>query len=148
MSTPIPKTKLVINGAFRKEVVPLINAAKVSIEVLMFEWRWYKQDVSSDASLLNQTLLRAVRRGVKVRGLVNTATQMTALKAVGFDVRTNDAGTLLHTKCIVIDGKIAIMGSHNLTNNAMRANIEASLILENEEVAKQMQAYFESLWRL
>lgn len=146
MSSSLSKTKLVINGAYRKEITPFINGATSTIELLMFEWRWYKQDSTSDASLLNQCLLRAMRRGVKVRALVNNATHMQNLKELGFDVRTNDAGTLLHSKCIIFDGKVVVMGSHNLTHPAMSKNIESSVILESEEFAKQLQSYFNSLW--
>jgi phosphatidylserine/phosphatidylglycerophosphate/cardiolipin synthase-like enzyme len=146
MSTPLPEIKLVINSAYRAEIVPLINSAKKSIDLLMYEWRWYKQDITTDASLINQCLLRAMRRGVKVRGLVNTGTQMKQLNEIGFDVRTNDAGTLMHSKSIIIDESIAVMGSHNLTNPAMRSNIETSLIVRNADVAKQLSNYFNSLW--
>lgn len=147
MLKTISETELVINGRYRASIIPLINGAKRSIDLIMFEWRWYKQDPSSDASLINQALLRAMRRGVRVRAIVNNATQMQALKAVGFDVRTNDAGTLLHSKSIIFDAECVMMGSHNLTNNAMRANIETSLIVRNEAIAKQMYAFFNSLWQ-
>lgn len=146
MYNTLPETKLVINGAYRSEIVPLINSAKISIDLLMYEWRWYKQDITTDASLINQCLLRALRRGVRVRGIVNTGTQMQQLKAVGFDVRTNDAGTLMHSKSIIFDEKVAVLGSHNITNPAFRSNIETSLVLKNEEIAKQLTAYFNSLW--
>lgn len=147
MSTPLSKTELVINSQYRKRVIELIDASKASIDLLMYEWKWYKDDIACDASLINQALVRALRRGVKIRGVVNSGTQMQVLRDIGFDVRTNDGGTVLHTKCLIFDNATVLLGSHNLTDNAMRSNIETSVIIESEENASQMARYFNSLWQ-
>lgn len=146
MPTPLQETQLIVNGRYREQVVRLINGAKSSIDILMFEWKWYKKDVCCDATLINQAILRAKKRGVRIRGIVNHAKQMQELLEVGLTVRTNEAGTVLHSKCLIFDDKIVVMGSHNLTQNAMRSNIETSVIIHSENFAKEFGKYFESLW--
>lgn len=113
----------------------------------MFEWRWYEHDFSCDASRINQAILRAARRGVKVRALVNGGSAVGVLKEQGIDARTIDKSKLLHSKCVIVDGARVLMGSHNLTENAMTSNIETSLQLDSEELAQQLQQYFNSLWQ-
>lgn len=140
-------SELLINGRYTQKLLHLIALAKTSIDVIMYEWRWYKNDTTSDISLINQALLQALRRGVKVRAIVNNAGQMQQLKAIGFDIRTNDKGTLMHSKALIFDKSSLLMGSHNLTNNAMRSNIESSVFIKNEILAQQFSAYFESIWQ-
>lgn len=140
-------SELLINGRYTQKVLHLIALAKTSIDVIMFEWRWYKNDTTSDISLINQALLQAQRRGVKVRAILNSAVQMQQLKAIGFDIRTNDKGTVMHSKAIVFDRSTIVIGSHNLTNNAMRNNIESSVVINNDFIAQQFSAYFESIWQ-
>lgn len=141
------ESELLINGRYTQKLLHLIALSKTSIDVIMYEWRWYKNDTTSDVSLINQTLLQAHRRGVKVRAIVNSAGQMEQLKAIGFDVRTNERGTLLHSKAIVFDRSTIVIGSHNLTNNAMRSNIESSVVIKNDIIAEQFSNYFESIWQ-
>lgn len=140
-------SELLINGRYTQKLLHQIALAKTSIDVIMYEWRWYKNDTTSDISLINQALLQALRRGVKVRGIVNSAGQMEQLKAIGFDVRTNERGTLMHSKAIVFDRSTIVIGSHNLTNNAMRSNIESSVVINNDFIAEQFSNYFQSVWQ-
>ncbi len=147
MPAPIPKFKNILNGQYRKNIIDLINDAKFSINIMMFEWRWYTKDISCDMSLINQALLRAKKRGVKIRGIVNTATQRQILIDKGFDIKTNQKSILMHTKVIVFDSKIYVIGSHNFTENAMQSNEELSCIINDDEGAKQINNYFDTLWR-
>ena len=127
-------------------MLDLINNAKQSIEIIMFVWLWYKEDFSCDMSLINHALIRAQRRGVKLRAIVNFGGAVAVLKEQGIDVRTNDPGTLLHSKMVIVDSAVLAMGSHNFTENAMNSNIETSMLIEDTEQAKKMKLYFDSLW--
>jgi phosphatidylserine/phosphatidylglycerophosphate/cardiolipin synthase-like enzyme len=46
-----------------------------------------------------------------------------------------------HTKLIVIDQRLVILGSHNLTQAAMKYNNEISILLDNPELAKRARDY-------
>lgn len=56
-------------------------------------------------------------------------------------------GDVLHHKMAVLDGKIAISGSHNWSAAANHRNDEALLIVENPTVAAHFQREFDRLYR-
>ena len=62
----------IISGSqFPKIVIPLIESAKSSIKVVVFDWRWYPHDAGKSVQLFNQSIVRAARRGCEVSGIVN-----------------------------------------------------------------------------
>ncbi len=60
----------------------------------------------------------------------------------------------LHSKSIVIDDKIAIIGTHNLDPRSDNLNTEAITIIESEDVAKKLKSYMQeemqprNAWRI
>jgi phosphatidylserine/phosphatidylglycerophosphate/cardiolipin synthase-like enzyme len=52
-----------------------------------------------------------------------------------------------HTKGIVVDGERVLIGSHNWSSDAVSANRDASLIFDDEEIAKYFLRAFEIDWR-
>lgn len=147
MSTPIPKVRPVIGKQYADEIVKLIDKAELRIEILMFDWRWYSADPFSDVSLINHAIIRAVRRGVTVRALTNYNNIVEQLKAEGIEAKLWDQSKLMHSKMIIIDGKNFVLGSHNFTHNAMKNNVETSVILEDSEALAGFNLYFDSLWQ-
>jgi phosphatidylserine/phosphatidylglycerophosphate/cardiolipin synthase-like enzyme len=146
MSEIIFKNELVVGKAYFKKCYELIESASLSIDVVMYEWKWYTNDPSSNVQRLNQALVRAVKRGVKVRALVNEGRQCTLLNQLGIEAKTNLASVVMHTKAVIIDGEHVLMGSHNFTEKAMTSNIETSTYFKDATIAKQLSEYMVSLW--
>lgn len=146
MSETIFKTQLVVGKAYFKSAYNLIDGAKRSIDVIMYEWKWYENDPSSNVQRLNQAIVRAVRRGVQVRALVNEGRQAELLRSLGINARTNLASVVMHTKALIVDNEHVLMGSHNFTEKAMTSNIETSIYTRDAEHATQLSAYMVSLW--
>lgn len=140
--------ELVINGDYAKKIVPLLDSANFTINILMYDWKWYKSDFSCDVSLINSALVRAVRRGVKVRAVVNSADVIPQLNILGIVAKPWKKSKAMHAKNFVIDGNIIVIGSHNITQNAMGLNVEISVVFLDVEIAKNLTAYFDSLWLL
>ncbi len=147
MQTPHVENKLSVGNAYAKRMADLIDKAQKDIIVLMFDWRWYPNDPFSDVSKMNHAFVRAARRGVKVRTMTNYLNVVAQLRELGIDAKTWDSTKLMHSKSVVIDGKHVVMGSHNFTNNAMRQNIETSIFIEDEPLAKELTDYFNLLWQ-
>ena len=61
----------IIGKEFPDKVIPLIDNAKYTIDIVVFDWRWYPQDPGASVQLFNQSIVRSVRRGVKVRAIAN-----------------------------------------------------------------------------
>ena len=142
----VSKSELVLSSQFTKRLISLLDEAHESVYIFMFDWRWYKNDFSCDVSQINQALVRAVRRGVIVQTLLNYDEIVPVLKSVGINAKKYNFKHLLHAKSIVIDREVIVLGSHNLTQNAMTNNVEMSLIVSDSELAGRIIKYFENIW--
>lgn len=140
--------QLLIGREYLPVLIEAIEEARQTIDVMMFDWRWYMSDFSCDVQLLNQALVRAMRRKVKIRAYVSKGKVKPRLEKLGFIVKECSQNVLMHGKVCVIDRKIIVLGSHNWTTNAMTKNVEVSLIEESEPKAARFLAYFETLWQL
>lgn len=147
MGTNNAKIQVLIGGQYPAKVGQLIDQAKSSIEIIMYDWRWLANDPSSPLQIFNQTLVRAKRRGLKIRALVNSATILGPLSEVGIDAKKIKTGSLMHSKLLIIDHSIVVIGSHNISNNAFCSNLETSMSLEDEATAKTYLDYFNNLWQ-
>lgn len=141
------QTRTIIGAEYPKKVIPLIDGAKHTIVMCMFEWRWYKDDFAHPVSRFNSALLRAHRRGVNVRILTNYTEVIDFAVELGFNAKKWPDKSLLHSKFIIIDGQKCIMGSHNITQNAFTSNIEISMILDEADDVRRFSDYFNMLWQ-
>ena len=73
------------------------------------------------------------------------------LPLVYFDPRSlTDQGasrSALHSKCVIIDGKEALVTSANFTEAAQQRNMELGLLVRAPEIASQIEEHFHSLIR-
>lgn len=145
MPTPIVKNEILIGKQYTKEIVSRINSATKNIFVFMYDWRWYKNDFSCDMSLINQSLVRAVRRGVKVNAILNSSEVIETLQSLGINAVKWQDNHLMHAKAVIIDEWVSVIGSHNFSESAMGTNLEISQISEDEYTAKKLISYFLSL---
>lgn len=141
---PLP----IISKEFPKLVVPLIDSALDSIDIIVFDWRFYKNDPANPVSIFNQAIGRAARRGVKVRCLVQNEGLVDDLKAMGCQARKLQSKRILHTKLILIDKRRIILGSHNYTQHAFSSNHEASIFVDLGSEQNTFVDYFNNLYEL
>lgn len=138
----------IIGSDFPKKVIPLLNEAKKNIDIIVYDWRWYPNQPAHSVQQFNSALVRAVARGVSVRAVLNSALLLPILNKVGIKAtRLKDKRTL-HSKMILIDSKILIIGSHNFTRNAFGSNIESSVAIEIPENVKRFSEFFENLYNI
>lgn len=136
----------VVGGEYPKEVSKLIEKAKKSIDIVVFDWRWYPNDPGAKCQQMNQTISRAIRRGVAVRAIVNNVFIKSKIINAGGESKILNTGRLLHSKLMIIDGTIIITGSHNYTESAFTKNLELSVILNDLAIKNRFNDYFENLW--
>lgn len=137
----------VFGGEFPKKVLPLIEAAKQSIKIIVFDWRWYPADPGCACQLFNNAIVAAKRRCVDISVLTNCNDVLAILQKLGVTARKPESRRLLHSKLLIIDEKHLIIGSHNYTQNAFTSNFEASVILRDCDNVSQFVDYFNSLCR-
>lgn len=145
MSTPTLKNEVLVGKQYPKELISRIDSAKKNIFIFMYDWRWYKNDFACEMSLINQSLVRAVRRGVQVNAILNSSEVLETLQSLGINAKKFNNKQLMHAKAVVIDEWVSIIGSHNFSESAMGLNLEISQISEDEYTAKKIITYFLSL---
>lgn len=136
----------IIAQQFPKVVIPLIENAKESIRIIVFDWRWYPSISGSPVSKFNASIVSASSRGVDVRALVNNDAVLERLKSVGCSGRRLHSKRMLHTKMLLIDDVGLIIGSHNYTQHGFGMNEEASVYTILSSKDNDFVKYFEALW--
>ncbi len=133
-----------------KQYVPAIEkifaTANTSLCIVVFDFRIYPDQVGSQPFRLLEAIKSASRRGVDVRILTMRLESVQELKNLGLKIKHWQGGKTLHAKFFVVDSKVAVLGSHNYTMNALTLNHEASVLIQSESFAAEMQKYFEDLW--
>lgn len=138
----------IIGAEYPKKVAQLVDSAKRTIDILTYDWRYYIDQPGHAVQQFNTAIVRAVNRGVQVRAVLNLPDLVPQLQKVGILARNLKDRRVLHTKMILIDGHILVIGSHNLTRNAFGSNIEASLAVELPESERRFQLFFDNLYGL
>ena len=139
------ENQTVIGSEYPDKVGKLIDNAKSSIDILMFDWRWYKDDIGHPLQIFNQKLVRAVRRGVRVRTITNYAELVDTLNTLGFYAKKWPQKNILHSKLVIIDNEIFVSGSHNFTGNAFCSNLETSTIVNDSVLANSFTEFFNNI---
>ena len=141
-----PSWSLVISpkGDAEDEIIGLIQSANQTIDVEIY--------IFTNSNLAN-ALIDAKKRGIAVRVILGSVDGgdiidlITILEANGIEPR--DATSLyktMHSKIMIVDGKIVLIGSHNLSQSAMFSNREVSIIINDPQIASQLGEIFNSDW--
>ncbi|MFA6897760.1 MAG: phospholipase D-like domain-containing protein [Patescibacteria group bacterium] len=138
--------RAIIGSEYSATVVPLIDAARRSIDVIVFDWRWYTNDPGNCVQIFNQSIVSAVRRGVKVRVIGNSEDVLKILRSVGCETKKIFSKRLVHAKMILIDDCDIVVGSHNFSFQAFTLNQEISVYISDFPDAPRVLDYFNSLF--
>jgi phosphatidylserine/phosphatidylglycerophosphate/cardiolipin synthase-like enzyme len=150
------KADLLRNREYAEALLQGIETARKSI-ILSF----YLFKVTDSRGNLPQKiaveLVNARKRGVEVtvilekssdaRDPLNEENRHTAalLQRGGVKVFFDSPRITTHTKAAVIDGRYVYLGSHNLTQSALRHNNELSVFIDSPEMAAEVKAYLDRL---
>ena len=140
------EAKSIIGFKFPKVVIPLIESAKNSIDIIVFDWRFYPQDPGAIAQLFNSAIIRACKRGVKIRAILNNAQILNFLRINGIEAKQLRSKRLVHCKLMIIDGQKVVVGSHNYTQNAFLMNLELSIQFDISNETEEILTFFNNLW--
>jgi phosphatidylserine/phosphatidylglycerophosphate/cardiolipin synthase-like enzyme len=144
----MPNPQTIIGREYPKAITPLIKAAKKSIDICVFDWRWYPDQIGSNIQKFNCAIIVAAHRGVRVRVLTPAEATVKILQDNGVNAKIWEGGKRMHAKLMVIDDEIAILGSHNYTASAFDLNHEVSTINFDRDLVVNFSSYFKDLWGL
>jgi len=140
------ENEILISREYPKRVIPLIKNAKKSIDIIVFDWGWYPDEIGEPIQIFNNAIFNANKHGVKVRAIVQKRLISAILRNLGIKAKTLHSNKLLHIKLMIIDGEIAILGSHNYTKNAFNVNHEVSIMIKDEKSILELEEYFNNLF--
>lgn len=131
----------------------LIQEAKSSIRVMMFEMVYYEKYPETPSNLLIKELIAARKRGVKVEVILEVKenkdrttlrNQQTGkiLADGGVEVVYDSPFKTMHAKCLIVDEQLILLGSTNWTFYALTNNNEVSILLPSPELARALIDYF------
>ena len=125
------------------EIIPLIQNANKYIYIPVF--------FITKKELIN-ALVYAHNKGVDIK-IINDATNANTkysihktLRKYGIRVKTENYAGKLHTKAIIIDDSISIIGSMNFSNNGEKRNDENVIVIYDNEISKYLKNAFLNLW--
>jgi len=152
-SLPAEDVQVVTDAQYFQVARKMISEAKGSVQVMMFEMGYYDQHQNAPSNLLIKELIQAKKRGVKVEAILEirdgddrtTKRNRQAgriLSEGGVEVIYDPPFKTHHTKCLIVDGSLTMIGSTNWTHYALTNNNEASVLIRSKEVAKELIDYF------
>jgi phosphatidylserine/phosphatidylglycerophosphate/cardiolipin synthase-like enzyme len=143
---------LLINEDYFPALIKAIDEAQSEIFISIFSFKTGVHKNSYPDRILGH-LAKAVKRGVNVKVILETTgrpdDELNAqnrqtgklLEEKGVKVYFDSPRTTTHTKLIVIDERVVILGSHNLTQAALKYNNEISIMLSRPDLAKRARNY-------
>ncbi len=127
----------------KNQILPLIKNAKkyIYIPAFLITDRW-----------LAEELVLAKKRNVDVKIILDSLnahskySQIKYLRAGGIDVKAENYAGKLHSKTILIDDEITVIGSMNFSKSGQNYNDENVLIIKSSEITSAYREFFEYLW--
>lgn len=153
---PAEDVQLVTDAQYFQVAKKMIQEAKSSIHVMMFEMGYYEKYPHTPSNLLIRELIEAKKRGVKVGVIleVKEGKDRTSernlqagkiLSSKGVEVIYDPLFKTTHAKWMVVDEKLSLVGSTNWTYYALTNNNEVSILIRSKELAKALINYFEQV---
>lgn len=140
------QTQTIVGKEFAEKVIPLIKQAKYTINIVVYCWWWYPDQIGSNIQKFNNAIIDAAKKGVNIKVMANEYPTIAVLKRNGIKARKIETTRKVHAKLMIIDNKIAIIGSHNYSMGAFTTNYEISVITQDEEVVNRLKQFFNNLW--
>jgi len=155
---PAEEVEVITDRQYVQVVGNAFTRARSSIRVMMFEAHYYEKHLDSPTNLLILELIAAKQRGVDVKVIlerreekdrvsVSNLTAGRVLSRGGVEVVYDSPATTTHTKLLIIDGALSIVGSTNWTYNALEKNHEVSVLIRSSQVARTLEDYFHKVWK-
>lgn len=148
------KINLLMDREYYPQVKSLIDNAKKSVQVMMFEASYYNKYPGSPSNQLIDALVSARKRGLKVEVILDVQKKNTRttkrnletgkiLKNAGVEVVFDLKHVSTHAKMLIIDANMVVLGSTNWTYSALTKNHEVSAVIYSKETAKHLEDYFQ-----
>lgn len=151
----VVEAKLLLDRDYFTALLDGVDRARAEIFLSAYLFRTIQNARGYPEAVLKR-LVAAVHRGVRVDVVLernrdtddlsrNNAETAERLKQGGIRVCMDAPDRVTHTKLVVIDRRYLLIGSHNLTQSALKFNHEASVWIDSPSLAEEALSYMKSL---
>jgi phosphatidylserine/phosphatidylglycerophosphate/cardiolipin synthase-like enzyme len=143
---------LLKNQEYFPALITAIDGAKSEIIMSFFLFKTGVHKNSYPDRVLSH-LVQAAQRGIKVMVILensgghdhnldaeNRQTKQ-RLEDKGVEIYFDSPRKTTHIKLVVIDQRLVLLGSHNLTQSALKYNNEISILIDQPELARETRTY-------
>jgi phosphatidylserine/phosphatidylglycerophosphate/cardiolipin synthase-like enzyme len=149
------EARLLLDRDYITALLKGIDRARAEIVLSFYLFRTIENAKGYPEAVL-ESLVAAANRGVQVEVVLergqdvndlsrNNSETAERLKRGGIRVCLDAPDRQTHTKLVVIDRRHVLIGSHNLTQSALRYNHEASVWIDSAPLAEEALRYMKSL---
>ena len=153
----MPLRNILVDEKFLPAALALVLSAKKSIYITTFKAELTTKPRGRKLMAFFWTLARKVREGVDVQLIINKPANgkhipisndyaINWLQSSGIKVRCLPGERICHSKIIIVDKEIAILGSHNLSVKSCHNNFEISVHICFAHQIHELTSTFERVW--
>lgn len=153
----VAEVRVFTGGEYVPVLQEILGSACHEVLTCQYVWLWYVHSPKRWVHRLSLAAVATAKRGLKVCVLLNRESaknrlgrenEKTAviLRAAGATVRMGRPGIADHSKFWVIDRKVLVVCSHNLSTRSVTSNTELGVVVWSELAARDAAEYFEKLW--
>ncbi|MCB9307113.1 MAG: helix-hairpin-helix domain-containing protein [Lewinellaceae bacterium] len=151
------RAELLEDQTYYEALIPVLYNANKSIDICMFFMATGNEEHPTQKLL--DILVDKINQGIPIRVLLDkdrkedpygsrfvNSRAAKYLSDNGVEVRTDQTETLLHSKFVLVDEHILVIGSHNWTQGSYFYYKDISILLQGVTVNDAWKTRFESLW--
>lgn len=140
---------------FESAIDEATTSLHLSIYMISSHWR------APELNRVNliRTLENAALRGLNCRGIIDqpnisgrrepfNVKAAQKLTAAGWKIRVMPDARTLHEKTLLIDKRLSVIGSHNISKASVVSNYDTSLAVDSPALAERLYRQFWERWRI
>jgi phosphatidylserine/phosphatidylglycerophosphate/cardiolipin synthase-like enzyme len=148
---------LLKNREYPDALLTSIRQARKSVLLAYYLFKTTPSSTPDQPGRIAEELAKVRHRGVAVTVILevsddpddplNSVNRKTGAFLEARDIRVlfDSPRTKTHLKVALIDGRYVFLGSHNLTQSALKYNNEVSVLVDSPEIAAEMNSFLHTL---
>ncbi|MEO0288486.1 MAG: phospholipase D-like domain-containing protein [candidate division WOR-3 bacterium] len=143
---------------YTKTLIKLFDSSNKTIHAVIYQVGYYPDYPEGEPTDIQNSLINAVKRGVKVVVIVDQSSWNPSLsvkndeyvkymRQFGIEVYFDMPDITTHAKFVVIDSTITVIGSTNWSFYALAKNNECAVAVKSRDISLKYEDFFEKLYK-
>lgn len=158
--------ELIFNDQYSQKVLKRLKKAKKKIWLTMYVMSYSKDKSYAIENKFAKVLADQYKKGLDVKVILDASHEWSSkkrrftskfskknenvykyLKSKGVPVRYDSTKQTMHSKSLILDNNLVIIGSTNWTYSALKRNVETSVLIHSKHQNRILSKAFLSLWK-